>query len=282
MEATTRSCQEAVMQGNTSAVGSLLKEWRGVRGMSQLDLASAAEVSPRHLSFVETGRSVPSREMVLTLARALDVPFRERNAMLSAAGYAPVFRETSLDDPQMAGMRRALELLLRQHQPFPAVALDRRWDIAMCNAAYARFLKVVPAPLPSLEPYRVLAAPRLNVLKLLFAELRPLVTNWDEVARAVLERAFREAQTDRDPVRRRIVDECLQQAPPELRAARPEAPPPLVLPVDLRVGELRASFFSTITTLGTPQDITLQELRIESFHAADAVTEELARALAEG
>ena len=123
------------MIGHTSIVGSLLREWRGVRRMSQLDLAMAAEVSPRHLSFVETGRAVPSREMVLTLAKALEVPVRERNTMLTAAGYAPVYRETSLDDPRMAEMRHALGILLKQNEPFFAVALDRRWDIVMCNAS---------------------------------------------------------------------------------------------------------------------------------------------------
>src|SRR5258705_5249667 len=115
------------MMGNTSMVGALLREWRGVRRMSQLDLAVAAEVSPRHLSFVETGRAVPSREMVLTLARALDVPFRERNTMLTAAGYATVYRATSLDHVRMVQLRSALQLLLRQHEPFIAVAFDRHW-----------------------------------------------------------------------------------------------------------------------------------------------------------
>jgi len=268
------------MNGHTSVVGSLLREWRGFRRMSQLDLAMAAEISPRHLSFVETGRAVPSREMVLTLARALEVPFRDRNSMLTAAGYAPVFRETSLDDPQMAEMRHAVELLLRQHEPFIAVALDRRWDIVMCNAPYARFLEMLGDERLRLEPHRVLPAPRLNLLKLLFGPLRPIVVNWDEVVREVLERAQREAATDRDPSRRQLIEDCLRDAPVSLRAARPESPPRLVITVDLRLGDLRARLFSTITTLGTAQDITLQELHIESFHPADAESEQLARALA--
>jgi transcriptional regulator with XRE-family HTH domain len=266
------------MGANTSAVGTILREWRGVRRMSQLDLALEAEVSPRHLSFVETGRAEPSREMVLVLARALDVPFRERNAMLAAAGYAPMYRETSLDDPHMADMRRALELLLRQNEPFGAVALDRAWDIVMCNAGYARFVELLGHG--TVEPYRVQPAPRANLMRLLFGPLRPAIVNWEEVARALLERARREAASDRDPARRRVLDECLASAPPEWRTPWPEAPSSLVLTVDLRVGDLDVRLFTTIATLGTAQDITLQELHIESFHPADEATERLLRALA--
>jgi transcriptional regulator with XRE-family HTH domain len=248
--------------------------------MSQLDLAVTAEVSPRHLSFVETGRAVPSREMVLTLARALDVPLRERNAMLTAAGYAPAYRETNLEDPEMSEMRRALVLLLRQHEPFFAVALDRRWDVLMCNGAYARLLGRLGDAL-RLEPYRVLNAPRLNVLKLLIGPLRPMVENWDEVARAVLDRARREAVADRDPVRRQVIDECVQLLPSASTRPQLVVPSPLVVTVDLWLGTSRARLFSTIATVGTAEDITLQELRIESFHPADAATESWVRALAE-
>jgi transcriptional regulator with XRE-family HTH domain len=268
------------MGGHTSIVGELLREWRSFRRMSQLDLALAAEISPRHVSFVETGRAVPSRDMVLTLARALEVPFRDRNSMLTAAGYAPVYRETSLDDPRMAEMRHALELLLRQHEPFIAVALDRRWDIVMCNAAYARFLELIGGSAFRLEPYRVLPLPRQNLLRLLFGPFKAVVANWDEAAREVLERAQREAATDRDPARKQVLEECLRAAPREWRVPRGDAAPRLVVTVDLRLGDLRARLFSTITTLGTAQDITLQELHIESFHPADAESEKLARALA--
>jgi transcriptional regulator with XRE-family HTH domain len=266
--------------GNASAVGSLLRQWRGVRRMSQLGLAVAAGVSPRHLSFVETGRAEPSREMVLTLARALDVPLRERNTMLIAAGYAPSYRETGLDDPQMAEMRRALELLLRQHEPFFAVALDRRWDVVMCNAAYGRLLETLGGSSLRLEPYRVQPAPRLNALRLLFGPFRPAIANWDEVARAALERAQRETTADRDPARRRAIEECLAIAPSEWRAPRIEQAASLALTVDIRTGERRVRLFGTIATLGTPLDITLQELRVESFHPADETSERLARGLA--
>ncbi len=267
------------MMGNTSMVGALLREWRGVRRMSQLDLAVAAEVSPRHLSFVETGRAVPSREMVLTLARALDVPFRERNTMLTAAGYATVYRETSLDDARMAEMRWALELLLRQNEPFFAVAIDRRWDVVMCNAPYARLVEMAEEE-TRLEPYRVLPAPRINAMKLLFGPFKPFLANWGEVASAVMGRALRDAATDRDPARKRILEECLGEAPEDWSAAPPEAPAPLVVTVDLQLGDQRARLLSTIATLGTAQDITLRELRIESFHPADRDSERLLAALA--
>jgi transcriptional regulator with XRE-family HTH domain len=266
------------MNTNISVVGSLLREWRSVRRMSQLSLALEADVSPRHLSFVETGRAVPSREMVLMLARALDVPFREQNAMLTAAGYAPVYRETGLGDPGMAEMRRALELLLRQNEPFAALALDRAWDIVMANAGYARFVELLG--LGQVEPYRVLPPPRANLMRLLFGPLRPVIANWDVVARALLERARREASADRDPARRRVIEECVQAAPAEWRVPWPDAPSSLVLTVDIRIGDLEVRLFTTIATLGTAQDITLQELHIESFHPADAATERLLRAMA--
>ncbi len=264
----------------TSAVGSLLREWRGIRHMSQLALAAQAEVSARHLSFVETGRAEPSREMVLTLARALDVPLRERNAMLTAAGYAPIYRETSLDEPEMAEMRRALGLLLRQNQPFFAVALDRRWDILMCNEAYARFLALLGNGVERVEPYRVLSPPRPNSLKLLFGPCRPLVANWDEVATCALDRAQREVTLDRDPVRRRVLEECVRVAPEGWRPRPAQMPARLVTAVHLASSELTASLFCTISTLGTAQDITLQELRIETFHAADEESERAVRTFA--
>jgi hypothetical protein len=162
--------------------------------------------------------------------------------------------------------------------PFLAVALDRRWDIVMCNTPYARLLALVGGGV--LEPYRVLPPPRLNLLRLLFGPFRPLVVNWEEVAREVLERAQREAASDRDPARRQILEECLVSAPEEWRRPRAEASPRLVVTVDLRLGEARARLFSTITTLGTAQDITLQELHIESFHPADPESETLLRGMA--
>jgi transcriptional regulator with XRE-family HTH domain len=266
------------MPGGTSAVGSLLREWRGRRRMSQLALAATADVSPRHVSFIETGRSEPSRDMVLTLARALDVPLRERNAMLTAAGYAPTYRETSLDAPEMADMRRALELMLRQAEPFLAVAVDRRWDVLACNRAFAGMLTLFGGAAPRVEPYRLLLPPRLNSLKLLFGPFRPVIANWDEVASCALERARRESVLDRDWARRQVVEECVAAAPAGWRAAPMDGAGHLVVPVHFSLPGLETRLFCTISSLGTAQDITLQELRVETFHPADAESERQLRA----
>lgn len=269
--------------GDVPAVGPLLRRWRTSRGLSQLDLALAAGVSTRHLSFLETGRSRPSREMLLALSTVLDVPLRERNALLQAAGFAAVYRETSLDDPQMAGMLQALRLILRQHEPLAAVAMDRNWDVVMANEAYTRFLGMLmpAAPLPA--PFAVAPRPRLNALKMLFdpRAVRPHVLNWPRLARDLLMRVHREAMAGAS---RALLDELLScpEVPADWREPDLAAPPSLVLPVELRLGEWTARFFTTLTTLGAPQDVTLQELRIESFHAADAATEQLVRAMVSG
>src|SRR5262245_7357343 len=269
-----------------TGVGALLRGWRGARRLSQLDLALSADVSARHLSFLETGRALPSREMLLRLARVLDVPLRDRNALLQAAGYAPIYRETPLDDPQMAGVRQALELILRRHEPFPAVALDRRSDIVMINAGYARLGGALLAPPFTLPPALTVAPrPRLNALRLLFDPrgLRPHIVNWEEVARWLLVRLHRETQGSMDSGRHELLTDLLGSPDvlPDWRQPDLATPPSLVLPVEMRVGDRSARLFTTLTTLGAPQDITLQELRIESFHAADAETDALLRAMIE-
>jgi transcriptional regulator with XRE-family HTH domain len=262
-------------------VGALLRRWRTARRLSQMDLALAAEVSPRHLSFLETGRARPSRQMLLVLGSALDLPLRERNALLLAAGFAGAYHETALDEPRMATMRGALELILRQHEPFGAVAMDRHWNVVMVNEAYARFTgALLGAALP---PLTVIPAPRPNALRLLFDPrgFRPHVVNWEPVARELLLRVHREALWSGDPATHALLADLLAApgVPAGWREPDVEAAPALVVPVELRLGEATARFFSTLTTLGAPQDITLQELRVESFHAADAETEALMRAL---
>jgi transcriptional regulator with XRE-family HTH domain len=268
-----------------TGVGALLRRWRTARQLSQLELSQEAEISTRHVSFIETGRSRPSREMVLLLASVLDVPLRERNALLQAAGFAPAYRETGLDDPAMANMREAVRLILGQHEPCPALAVDRHWSLVMANAPYARFLRLLlgeeGTPVP---PYEVLPEPRLNTLLPLFdpALVRPHVRNWEEVARTLLRRVRREAALEGDRRTEEILDRLA--AFPGVKELAHEAdglgPQALVIPVELDVSGTRLRFFSTVTTLGAPQDITLAELRIEAMHAADAQTEEALRAMA--
>ena len=267
--------------------GRLLREWRQARRRSQLDLALDAEVSARHLSFIETGRAKPSREMVLLLASVLDVPLRERNALLQAAGFAPVYRETALFEPAMAEMTQALRLILKQHEPFAAMALDRHWNLVMANAGYLGTLGMLMGPqaVAGLVPYEILPAPRVNVLRLSFdpAGLRPHIANWDAVARDVLDRVRREASAEADDeTEALLLDLTRASGLSPSGAALPTASNAMVIPVEIREGEMLMRFFTTITTLGAPQDVTLAELRIEAFHAADAATEAAVRALAGG
>lgn len=250
------------MSATVSPVGILLKEWRGLRRMSQLDLALKASVSARHVSFVETGRARPSREMVLHLASALDVPLRDRNLLLTAAGFAPVFPQRGLDAEEMAPVRRALDRILARQEPHPAVVMDRHWNVLEANdaasALFSRFVDLAALPPPP------------NILRLMFDPegVRPYVANWDEVATGLLGRAERESVCG-------VPDEGLRGLLQELRRF-PGVPSATalvrsmgsslpVIPVRFRKGEFTADYFSAITTLGTPQDVTLQEIRIESF-----------------
>ncbi len=250
--------------------------------MSQLELALAADVSPRHLSFLEGGRAKPSREMLLRLSRALDVPFRESNVLLQAAGFAAVYRETSMNEPEMEGMRHALQLILRQHEPFAAVAVDRQWDIVMVNAPYAGLLAgmlLTPAPAPA--PLTLIPPPRPNALRLFFDPrgFRPHIENWAPVAREILGRLNREVLWNGNGAAGALLRDLLatEGVPPDWRQPELEVAPSLVLPLEIRLGECKARFFTTLTTVGAPQDVTLQELRVESFHPADADTERLVR-----
>jgi transcriptional regulator with XRE-family HTH domain len=254
--------------------GALLQYWRKARNLSQLSLAHAAGVSPRHVCFVETGRAKPSREMVLVLATALDVPLRERNALLLAAGFAPLYGEARLDAPAIAPVRRALDAILKQQEPFPAVVLNRQWDILQMNAGATRFFASL------LGDHAPTGVP--NVLRLMFdpTGLRPHVANWEAVAETLVRRAQREAVGGvPDAAMSNVLAEVLAypDVPARLRAPNLFTPQLPVVPVCFTREGVGFEFFSTITTLGTPQDVTLQELRIECFFPANAETEERAR-----
>jgi transcriptional regulator with XRE-family HTH domain len=262
--------------GGPPAIGVLLQYWRRARNLSQLALAHVANVSPRHVSFVETGRARPSRDMVLLLTDALAVPLRERNAFLLAAGFAPMFRESALDEPELAPVRTAIDAILKQQEPYPAVVMNRRWDIVATNEAATRFFGML---LDGRTPPCA-----NNVLRLMFHPdgLRPSVENWNTVAQALVHRVHREAVGGAlEDAGRQLLSEVLGYpgVPPHWRTPDLGAPLIPVVPVSFRYGDHSFHFFSAVTVLGTPQDITLQELRVECFFPLDDATAAAARNL---
>ncbi|SEK36133.1 transcriptional regulator, XRE family [Stigmatella aurantiaca] len=258
-------------------VGALLRQWRERRGLSQLHLACRADVSSRHVSFLETGRSQPSREMLLHLAEELEVPLRERNALLMAAGYAPVYAERSLDDPALQATREAVELVLKGHEPYPALAVDRHWSLVSANRALGALLTGI-AP--------ELLQPPVNVLRLSLhpAGLAPRILNLAQWRAHLLARLRHQVDLTADPVLSALHDELRGYPAPEGPAhgkGRESEPVGVVVPLRLETAVGVLSFFSTITVFGTPIDITLSELAIESFFPADPATAEALRRLSE-
>ncbi len=255
------------------AVGDHLREWRQRRRMSQLDLALEAEISARHLSFLETGRSTPSREMILRLAEQLGIPARERNVLLVSAGYAPVFSERGLDHPELSAARAAIEQVLEGHKPFPAFAIDRRWNIVASNGA---LLPMYEGVAPSL-----MTAP-INALRLsLHPEgLAPRIANLGEWRAHLLARVRQQIDLTADPELVDLLKELQAYPAPRpdhgLRGAA--AAPGVIVPFQLEVAGRILSFFSTTMVFGTPIDITLSELAVESFYPADAETAAWVRA----
>lgn len=259
------------MAARQQRLGMLLKHWRARRGKSQLALALDAGVSPRHLSFIESGRSAPTRGFLLTLADSLDVPLRERNLLLGAAGFAPMFPESMLTDDELATLRSALGRVLEHQEPYPAVVLDRQWNVLLTNRSapklFGRFIDLASQPEPR------------NLLRTMFSPtgLRPFVANWEEVSRTLWQRVFREAVGGvPDPRALAMLAELdesgrAQASTHDLGHALP------FHPVRFVDGGRQLSFFSMITTVGAPVDVTAQELRIEAFFPADAETERFAR-----
>jgi transcriptional regulator with XRE-family HTH domain len=253
-------------------VGPLLREWRKRRRRTQLDLALDAGISARHLSFVETGRSTPSAEMVLLLAEQLEVPFRERNHLLLAAGHAPAFPERSLEDPELAPVREALDLILSAHEPYPALVIDRRWNIVAANSATVALAEWLDPAL--LEPP--------NNMQRVARGLIPRIVNLGEVRAYFVERLHRQVAITGDDDLAALVEELAGYLPPEdEHDPAPEAAVRgILMPLRLRApdgGEL--SFFGTVATFGTPVEVTTSELSIESFFPADAATAETLRNL---
>jgi transcriptional regulator with XRE-family HTH domain len=264
------------MGSSVRPVGDLLREWRRRRRLSQLALACEAEISARHLSFLETGRSLPSREMILHLAEQLNIPLRERNVLMIAAGYAPTFAERSLEDPALRPARRAIDLVLAGHEPYPAIAVDRRWTLVASNKAIT--------PLVARADPELLRPP-VNVLKLgLHPDgIAPRIINFPEWRSHLIARLRQQIDVRADPFLKQLLGEILSYPMPTngAKATRTtEEYGGVVVPLRLAAEDGVLSFFSTTTVFGTPVDITLAELALECFFPADTATAETLRRLA--
>ena len=254
-----------------------LRTWRRKRRLSQLELALESGVSQRHVSFLESSRARPSRAMVLQLSEALGVPIRDRNDWLTAAGFAPLFRRSSFQDPAMQQVMAAVRMMLANHDPFPAIAMDRAWNVVLANDSFEKLNQALGAH----RWQRAEGEPR-NLMRLFFhpGGIRPLVPNWEQVAPLLWFRARREAEAWGGEEMRHLIEELLpywneaSHALPEDSALFP------VLTVDFLLGDARLSLFTVISTFGTAQDVTTDDLRMEMFFPANEVTERAFRALA--
>ena len=252
-------------------LGDLLRFWREIRGKSQLDLAIDIGASQRHISFIESGRSIPSRQKLIEIAEGLDVPLRDRNGLLLAAGYAPVYEDGGLDTPEMEPITKALKRALRLHEPFPAVVMDRYWNVIMTNDAapafFGLFIDMADRPRPR------------NLLHLMFDPegIRPFIADWEVVSASLLNRIEREAVGHvADEKTHELIAALLAYAGGgETKAARRADPSPglPMVPLSFIKGGQRLDYFSMITTVGTPLTIAAQELRVECLYPADDVTE---------
>jgi transcriptional regulator with XRE-family HTH domain len=258
----------------TSAVGKALREWRKRRRLSQLDLALEAEISTRHLSFLETGRARPSREMVLHLADTLDLPLRARNEMLLSAGFAPAYAERSLDHPTLRPARAALQTILKGHEPNPALAIDRQWRMVAANAMIALLIGEVAEP--------SLLEPPVNVMRLSLhpGGLRHRIENFADWHAHALARLRRDIDASGDPALVALEQELGSYPPPRSPRRRDETAPDVAVTLVLRAGGERLCLLTTTTVFGTPTDVTLSELAIESFFPADEETGQALRRLA--
>jgi transcriptional regulator with XRE-family HTH domain len=259
---------------STPAAGALLRHWRATRGLSQLDLSLHAGVSARHLSYVETGKAQPSREMVLRLADALEMPLRERNRLLIAAGFAPVYPERALATPELTQVRRAIELIVDHHEPYPAFVLNRRWDVLQASRGAARVSNFLCG-----------GSAHSNMLRQFFDpnDLRAYVVNWEEVARDLL-RHLQDAVAamPSDEKAALLLEEILRYpgVPSQWHSRELGPAPAPLLTVEFRKDDRELRFFSTIATFGAPRDVTLDELRIECAFPADRATAEFCQELA--
>jgi transcriptional regulator with XRE-family HTH domain len=267
-----------------NSFGTLLKQWRDRRSFSQLDLALTSQVSQRHISFLESGRAKPSQEMVLQLATVLEIPLRQQNLMLTAAGFAPIHTETDLSAPEMTSVRKAIDLMLRQHEPYPAFVVDRYWNLILTNNGATHLLDAFivggASPLEHRDKLHTLfyAEGKINLMRMLFHPqgLRPFIVNWESFIDHLLQRLHRETLVGRDGDKSTLLLNELLSYPDVSniwQTANRTAQNTLLLNIHLQRDDLELKFFTTIATLGTPYDITLQELRIECQFPADEATE---------
>jgi transcriptional regulator with XRE-family HTH domain len=256
-------------QPKNNELGDLLKRWRGVRGRSQLDISVDTGISQRQISFIESGRSVPTRATLVGIAQALEIPLRERNALLLAAGYAPLYSEAPWDSDEMKSVSKALERMIAQHEPYPAIVMDRYWNVLQTNDAAPRFFNCF-------IDMSERSAPR-NMLHLMFDPkgMRPFIANWEALAKALIQRVHREAvghipdQKTKDLVTELLAypDVRSDWTASEMRSALP------MIPMSFVKDGAIMNYFSLVTTVGTPQTIAAQELRVECMYPADDVTE---------
>ncbi len=258
--------------------GEHLRNWRQRRRLSQLDLAADADVSTRHISFVETGRANPSREMVLRLCARMDVPLRERNTLLVAAGYAPMYRESRLDDPAFAAARQAVELILKSHEPYPALAVDRHWNMVAAN-------RMVPLLLTGVAPELLTPADQglPNVLRISLHPdgLAPRITNLAQWRSHIFERLGHQIAATADAELAALLDELRAYPGPHAsaEACLPNELAGVVMPFQFRTDAGVLNFISTTTVFGSPTDITLHEMALETFFPADAFTRQVLQSL---
>lgn len=271
------------MDEATTGFGSGLRWWRARRGFSQLDLAGAAETTQRHLSFLESGRASPSREMILRLATVLDLPLRQHNALLLAAGFAPAWRESALSAPELAQVNSALDHMLAQQEPYPAFVVDRRWNLLRANAGAGHFVEFLTGPTPAA------AAPNVEPMNLAVAlvspeGLRPFIVNWEEVALYFLRGVQADAIADGTRQTAELLTRLLgfPGLPALSQIPSPEETRAPVLIIHFKRKETSLRLFTTIATLGTPHDVTLQEIRVECFFPMDDPTAQIFRSWGRG
>jgi len=267
-----------------SPFSSMMIKWRKLKKLSQLDLSLESDVSQRHISFMESGRSKPSREMVLALAEVLGIPLRDRNLLLSAAGFAPIFKERALDNDEMSSVQHALEMSLAHHEPYPAIVADRNWNLVMRNQAAVRMIGLMGDPEEVWK--RVDPSGDKNVYRLSFHPqgMQPLISNWNEMAKLLLFRLQREVTADpNNAYLSDLLEEVTEMSGLDVGRTVADLSQPLapILPMEMTTAGVTLKVFSMISSFGTALDITAEELKVETFFPADDFTKLFFQRLAE-